>query len=147
MFSKILVCTDGSAFAKQAAKVAAEIAQKFGSQVVLLNVYDPTIFPAATLGLPGGPLQLDIAAGRYAQEAEKSVLEETGRVLQEAQISYRARAELGHPVETILHVAQEEAADLIVMGSIGHGGFERLLLGSVSDGVLHHARCPVLVVR
>src|SRR5262249_12494358 len=52
-----------------------------------------------------------------------------------------------HPVDAIIEVAQDIEADLIVLGSHGLSGWKALLLGSVSDGVLHHAPCPVLIVR
>ena len=74
-------------------------------------------------------------------------MQETGAVFEKAGIPYRSRRELGHPVDRIVRTADDEQADLIVMGSRGIGGFERLLLGSVSEGVLRHAHCPVLTVR
>ena len=54
---------------------------------------------------------------------------------------------LGRPVEEIVILADEIDAGLVVVGSRGLGGIRRLLLGSVSDGVVRHAHCPVLVVR
>ncbi len=56
-------------------------------------------------------------------------------------------ARLGRPADEILGVASDVSADLIVVGSHGHGPLGRLVLGSVSDRVLHGARCPVLIVR
>ena len=147
MFSKILVCSDGSAKALQAAATAAEIARKFGSEVVLLSVYDPSLIPAATMGIPGGPLETAVDFGLYAAETQSAVEHETGSVFEKAGVPYRSRRELGHPVDRIVRSAEDEQADLIVMGSRGIGGFERLLLGSVSEGVLRHAHCPVLSVR
>jgi nucleotide-binding universal stress UspA family protein len=54
---------------------------------------------------------------------------------------------MGRPTETITDIAQEWGADLIVVGSHGHDFWGRMTLGSVSDGVIHHAKCSVLVVR
>lgn len=147
MFSKILVCSDGSDIAIRAAAVAAEIALKFGSQLILLNVYDPSVIPAATMGIPDGLLQTTVSAGSYAEETQNAVEKETGEVLQKAGVQYTTHRELGHPVDRIISTAFDEKVDLIVLGSRGLGGFERLLLGSVSTGVLHHAHCPVLTVR
>ena len=147
MFSKMLMCSDGSEQALEAAAVAAEIARKFNSQLLLLSVYDPSVIPAATVGIPDGSLQTAVSAGCYAEEAQSGVEKATGQVLQEAGVTYITRRELGHPVDRIIRVAQDEQADLIVMGSRGLGGFKRLVLGSVSEGVLHHAPCPVLIVR
>ena len=147
MFSKILVCSDGSDKANKAAVVAAEIALKFGSQLLLLSVYDPSVIPAATMGIPDGLLQTTVSAGCYAEETLNGVEKETGEVFQKAGVPYTMHRELGHPVDRIISTACDEKVDLIVMGSRGLGGFERLLLGSVSEGVLHHAHCPVLTVR
>lgn len=147
MFAKILVCSDGSAKAIEAAQIAAQIACRFGSEVVLLTVYDPSVLPAATMGVPGGTLGSTVNAGAFAEETQLNVEHETGKVLSEAGIRYKARHELGHPVDRIISAAHDENADLIVLGSRGVGGFERLLLGSVSEGVLRHAHCPVLAVR
>src|SRR6266550_4404863 len=102
MFSKILVCSDGSARAMKAAAAAAEIARRFGSQVVLLSVYDPALVPAATLGIPGGPLETTVDAGCYAEEVQSGVEHETGCIFQKAGIRYRSRRELGHPVDRII---------------------------------------------
>jgi nucleotide-binding universal stress UspA family protein len=147
VFSKILVCSDGSEKALKAAATAAEIACKFGSEVVLLSVYDPSLVPAATIGIPGGPLETAEDLGLYAAETQLAVEHVTGSVFEKAGVRYRPRRELGHPVDRIISSAEDEHADLIVMGSRGIGGFERLLLGSVSEGVLRHAHCPVLSVR
>jgi nucleotide-binding universal stress UspA family protein len=147
VFSKILVCSDGSHKAIDAANAAAQIAQKFGSEVVLLTVFDPSVVAAATMGIPGGTLASTVDSGSFANEAQAAVEHETGKVFAEAGVAYRSRRELGHPVDRIIVSAHDEQADLIVMGSRGLGGFERLLLGSVSAGVLRHAHCPVLAVR
>ena len=147
MFSKILVCSDGSDKSNEAARFAANLAQKYESQVILINVYDPTVVPAATMGILEGSLQTDIGAGFYAEETFKCVEKETGEVFHKAGVKFSTQRELGHPVHRILSVALDEKVDLIVLGSRGLGGFERLMLGSVSEGVLRHAHCPVLIVR
>ena len=147
MFSKILVCSDGSDKALEAAAVAAEMAQKFGSQVILLNVYDPSVIPAATIGIPGGLLETTVSESCYAEEIQSGAEKSTAEVFQKAGVRYTTHRELGHPVDRIISTASDEKVDLIVIGSRGLGGFERLLLGSVSEGVLRHAHCPVLTVR
>jgi len=145
MFSKILVCSDGSEEAIKAAQSAAELAKKFNSTVVLINVFTPTPGPMPFVGAPEAVSYNQMAVD--ADEVQEAVERRTGRVFDEAGIPYQTRRELGHPVDRIVSVAEEEKADLIVMGSRGLGGFQRFLLGSVSDGVLHHAHCPVLIVR
>jgi nucleotide-binding universal stress UspA family protein len=142
MFRKIILCSDGSDHALKAARVAAEIAKRFDSAVVLVSVLDvSSYFGAGLLAPETGILAMDIVSnGGEAAEA-------TGKELSAAGISFTVRSELGHPVDRIVAVAAEEHADLIVLGSRGLGAFQSLLLGSVSDGVTHHARCPVLIVR
>ena len=102
MFSKILVCSDGSDKANAAAAVAGKIALKFGSQLLLLNVYDPSVIPATTMGIPDGSLQTAVSAGCYAEETQSGVERETGKVFQEIGVEYTFRRELGHPVDRIL---------------------------------------------
>ena len=147
MFTKILVCSDGSEHALRAVRAAVVIAHKFDVPLVSLSVYDPSIPPAPYIGVPGGLLETATDMSRYADETLAAVEKETGRALEEARIRYEMRREFGHPVERIVAVAHDEKADLIVMGSRGLGGFQRFLLGSVSDGVIHHAHCAVLIVR
>lgn len=147
MFSRILVCADGSQKSIEAATVAAEIALKFGSDLILLSVFDPSVIPAATVGIPDGSLQTTTDAGAYADERQNRVEAETSKVLGRTGVEYTTHRELGHPVDRIISTAQDKKVDLIVMDSRGLGGFERLVLGSTSEGVLRHAHCPVLIVR
>jgi nucleotide-binding universal stress UspA family protein len=146
MFKHIVVCSDGSDNALRAARMAAEIATRFDADIVLLNVFDPAFATVPFVGAPEAAPSAEISL-RYAEEAQKIIAERTGKVIQEVGARYKSRCEFGHPVDKIVSVAEEEQADLIVLGSRGLGGFQRFLLGSVSDGVLHHAHCPVLIVR
>jgi nucleotide-binding universal stress UspA family protein len=147
MFKKIMLCSDGSKYALKAAGVAAEIAHKFDAQLLALSVYDPSILSASYIGVPGGSLATATDFSCYADETLAAIEKATGKILNETQLRYETRREFGHPVDRIVAVAWDEKVDLIVMGSRGLGGFERFLLGSVSDGVLHHAHCPILIVR
>lgn len=146
MFKKILVCTDGSENAVHAAEAASELAWKFGADVILLNVVNPSPLVAPyVLAVEAAP-NSDVIL-QYAEESQRAVLEHAVAPFKREGIKLTTRAEIGQQVDCIISVAEEEKADLIVMGSRGLGGFQRLLLGSVSDGVLHHAHCPVLIVR
>lgn len=146
MLARILVCTDGSDHALNAARTAAEIAAKFGSKVTLLTVLQPLALTVPPMCFPEGGSSID----PYLQDADGiqgEIMDHTGRIFDSLGVSYTRRRELGHPVDIITDVAEEEHADLIVMGSRGLGGFRRFVLGSTSDGVLHHAHCPVLIAR
>ena len=147
MFTKILVCSDGSDHAKMAAKHAAGIAKKFGSEIIIACVYNPTDVPPPFIGVPGASLSTATNMGSYVQELQQSVERETGAVLEQEGLAYSCRRELGHPVDRIISLAEAEHVDLIVMGCRGLSQWKSYLLGSISDGVLHHAHCPVLIVR
>ena len=85
--------------------------------------------------------------GCNVEELQSGVEKTTGAILDAVHRRYKCRREIGHPIDRIVAVAQDIQADLIVLGSRGLGGWNSYLLGSVSDGVLHHAHCPVLIVR
>jgi nucleotide-binding universal stress UspA family protein len=146
MFSKILVCNDGSEHAMRAARAAAELAKKFGSAALVLSVIPPVpVLAPYVMAMDAAP---DMSGLRLEAEQEHRAALACVEALYRAEaIPVRTLAEEGHAVEVISRVAEEEKVDLIVLGSRGMGGFQRFLLGSVSDGVAHHAHCPVLIVR
>ena len=142
MFTHILLATDGSPCALRAAAVAAAIAGNFSARLTLLNVYEPIV----TVGPYGGT----ISAGMddtYIAETQDYALTPAGRIADQSGVAYQCRREIGQPVEEIVRVAAEERCDLIVLGSRGLSSFKSFLIGSVSDGVTHHAHCPVLIVK
>lgn len=149
MLTRILLCVDGSQHSVRASRAAAEIARRFDAEVTLLSVFSRAI-PYVPVGSDGGmafaytetDADPEIAA-RFHEDAQR----EAARVLSEQHVSFQTLSEVGQPVDSITQVAESVRADLIVLGSRGLGGFTRLLLGSVSDGVLHHAPCAVLIVR
>lgn len=146
MFTKILVCNDGSAHAMRAARAAIDIAKKFKSEVVVTYVLTP--IPAIapySMAIEGAPDMSGVIA--EAEHDQRSTLACLESLFRNEKIPVRTRAETGHAQDVITRVAEEENADLIVVGSRGIGSFQRLFLGSTSDGVVHHAHCPVLVVR
>jgi len=144
MFSKLLVCSDGSEHALHAAAAAAQIAARFGSEVTVLHVFHAPTSLAYVADAPEFSVDLGPEANGAVQNA---VARRTGRVLEEAGVAYTIRQEIGAPAQVIVETAERGRYDLIVLGSRGLGSFQSLLLGSVSDQVLHHAHCPVLVVR
>jgi nucleotide-binding universal stress UspA family protein len=139
-FRRIIIAVDGSVFAARAANVGFELARSLGAEAALIHVIDPSVVVAPEGGYPAGEL---IA---LAEQDGKRLL---------AGFSQRASVQplplefiqVGKPATEIVKAAQEWPADLIVIGSHGRGGVQRLLLGSVAEGVMRHAKCPVLVVR
>ena len=153
MFKRILVAVDGSESSKRASNVAVDIAEKYKAELhVMYAISPPTSqlaysFPSITL-----PAQSQSAIDAYYAQARKigmAIVNEA--VAQAAKRSIKAKPELAEGVssvvETIVDHATKDKVDLIVIGSRGLGGFKKLLLGSVSSGVVTHASCPVLVVR
>jgi nucleotide-binding universal stress UspA family protein len=147
--TRILLATDGSREAELAASTAADLANATDSELHLLSV---------AAGYPDPVYQIHEASLRYetyeqALEAVKGeaqkVLDEQGRKVREAGGSVKeAHLKIGERRDrAIIHLAEELDAGLIVMGSRGLGGVRRALMGSVSDSVVRHAHCPVLVVR
>ena len=149
--TKILLATDGSKEAQLAAKTAADLAQKTGSQLHMMHV-----FGIAPVGPPGYSEAIDLQGEALEEEAEEQVSERRAREVLEVEVG-KVRSAGGTVVEAhliegriapeIVGLAEQIGAGLIVMGSRGYGGIRRALMGSVSDAVVRHAHCPVMVVR
>ena len=138
MFHKILVCSDGSPRALDAARTGANLAQRLGLPLALLNVFTPRFMAGVSLSGMG-----DKPAERLHDAAVRAVAAPVFEALGAIPQYLQGR---GHPVATIIEVAQREQCDLIVLGARGQSGLETFLLGSVSEGVLRHASCSVLIV-
>jgi len=143
MFKKILVCSDGSDCSLEAARMGASIAGRFGAEVVALHVFH---IDSGSMGVWAIVLDND-SVDRSAREQRKAIEQSLRPLFEQAGAPFQMVQKIGHPVDFILALAEAEQVDLIIMGSHGLGGFERMLLGSVSERVVHHAHCPVLIVR
>ena len=144
MFKHILVPVDGSETAQKAVRKAAGLAQAFGSAVTVIYVIDPYPFTGLGSDFAYGQAEYLSAASAEAQgalAAARQVLEPLGVPMQgevvEAHTAWRG----------ILDKSKAIGADLIVMGSHGRQGIEKMILGSVAQAVLSHTHLPVLVVR
>jgi nucleotide-binding universal stress UspA family protein len=142
VFHRIVAPTDFSDCAEEAWSLAQRVAQRLGSEIVLVHVFvEPPVYgdpPAA------------LAALRVLAEAEKWVADELGKWADAARkrgITVRTVVRRGSPSAEIVALASEEHADLVIMGTHGRGGVSRVLLGSVADRVIRTASCPVLTVR
>ncbi|MFI0940840.1 universal stress protein [Streptomyces sp. NPDC021020] len=138
----IIVGVDGSAPSVQALRWAGRQAELTGGRLVAVMAWElPGAFGWA--GVPGLPQDLDMEepAVQALAEAVKDGLPPTQAETVEQVVV------LGNPAQAILDRADEEDADLIVVGVRGHGTFRATLLGSVSHTVTVHADCPVVVVR
>ncbi|MBI5949950.1 MAG: universal stress protein [Chloroflexi bacterium] len=149
MFTKILVPLDGSDEAEAALEVAAEIARRFDSQVVLLEVtpgYGPAL--AATAAEAFGASGSVAAAIEMEKAAEVTASSYLDAVNEEYGGKWQTIVAEGDSAEAIAAQCEATGADLIVMSTHARSGFARLFLGSVVDDVIRRARgVPVLVVH
>jgi nucleotide-binding universal stress UspA family protein len=147
--TKIVLATDGSREAQLAASTATDLANSTNSELHLLCVAPGKLDPV--YHIHEGSLRYETY--QQALEAVKAeaqeVLDEQVRKVREAGGSVKeAHLRLGERRDqAIIQLAEEIGAGLIVMGSRGLGGVRRALIGSVSDSVVRHAHCPVLIVR
>jgi nucleotide-binding universal stress UspA family protein len=138
----ILVPIDFSDVTPHVIETATKFATAFLSRVVILNVAEPE---PDFVGFEAGPPTVRIAVARDFK-AEHQRLDELKAQSAPTGLDVVVLHVQGPIVEKILHEATEQKADLIVIGSHGHGALYDLLVGSVTQGVIKAARCPVVVV-
>lgn len=146
---KIIVAVDGSLASLDGVALAADLASKFGAELILVTVVGE-LSPALTAELETFVRQehLDVPVSELPTEHAENVLA-VARLSAEGNgaKSISTRVSRGDPAEEIIAVAEQEVAGLIAVGSRGHGRLAGLLLGSVAQKVVAEAHCPVLVVR
>jgi nucleotide-binding universal stress UspA family protein len=138
----IMLATDGSPTAEKATGTAIELAKALDADLVVVTVWE---IPYTTVGLAPAPVAGDLAQLSEA-DARKMATEAAARA-EEAGVETRTVVLRGITVQELCAAAEKFDPRFLVIGSHGWGAFRRALFGSVSTGVLHHARCPVLVVR
>jgi nucleotide-binding universal stress UspA family protein len=146
MSASIVCGVDGSPDSQAALQVAAGLANRLQLRLVVAHVAEPSYIPYAASA------PFDGTAGRDAILQERESQEENAeRLLDEVVaaaglIDTERRAGVGVPAERLADVADDEEAELIVVGSRGRGAFKAAFLGSVSNALVGVARCPVLIV-
>jgi nucleotide-binding universal stress UspA family protein len=145
MFESIVVGTDGSDTATKAVRRAVELARAVGATVELVSAYEPV--PSAQLAAERRDAPEDLQWAINPREVVDATLEAAAEVAQEEGVTAQVYARQGDPADAILDVAEEQNADLIVVGNKGMTGAKRFLLGSVPNKVSHHAPCSVLIIR
>ena len=141
--TKILLATDGSEEASLAARTAVDLADKTGSDLhvaFVLRTQDTPDYHIMGFNIEEPPEEIKQMGQRLLDEQVRWVEEAGGTVA-------GAHFRITRPDQGILAVGEDVGAGLIVLGSRGLGGVKRALMGSVSDSVVRHAHCPVLVVR
>lgn len=146
VFGKIVVAYDGSADSAKAIQLAASLASKSGASAILVHVYpSPAIGFSAASGMPI-PDYGDLEDA--AKASGQAILTRGLQLAKELGMSARGELiEAPSVVEAIVNFSASEKADLIVVGTRGMTGFKQLILGSVSSGLVSHAKCPVMVAR
>ena len=139
--TKILLATDGSADAILAARAAVDLSSRTGSELHVVHAWQaipPYAYPSLSTEWYVPPYE---EAARKLLTEQVELVEEAGGAVAEAHLVR------GRPADAVIDQGEEVGADLIVVGSRGLGAVGRLLVGSVSEGIVHQAPCPVLVVR
>ncbi len=146
---KIILAIDGTNHSDSAIEFTKTLNLCEGDEIRILSVVDMAV--PLSLGINVGYLPSMTEIENIAKEKSEKTLEITSQKLK---IIFKGKAidinlEIlnGSPERRIVEKAEEIQADLIILGSHGYNRWERLLLGSVSDSVIHHAPCSVLVVR
>jgi nucleotide-binding universal stress UspA family protein len=140
---KILVAIDFSAGSAQALRYALKFAIQFDSYLLLLHIlHEPAEAPGFYSSEKAGKMVL----GSMEEEASRMMEEFTGKYLKEWK-KFDTRIIPGLPAEEIVRTAEKEKVDMIVMGTRGHSGLKRLMIGSVTDRVIRACTCPVLAVQ
>ncbi len=138
---RILLATDGSEDASTATRVAVDLANRSGAELDVVHAFE--FIPAREFASVALRLRSPLGCverGREILDEQVEQIEGMGGAVADARLL------MGQPVGQILYAAEESDADLVVVGRRGLGSLKRLLMGSVSEGVVRHARCPVLVV-
>ena len=138
----VMLATDGSPTAEAATETAIELAQLLDTDLVVATVWN---IRYTTVGLAPAPISGDLA--KLSEEQARKIVVDAGARAEEVGVETRTLLLRGLPVEEICLAADKYEPRFLVIGSHGWGALKRALFGSVSTGVLHHAKCPVLVVR
>jgi nucleotide-binding universal stress UspA family protein len=137
-FKKVLVGYDGSSQAHKATEAALALAQCLDAKVLLFAVARPPE-PATMVEVDA---MLDDAREHYQEQFKK-----LAQRAKDLEVELETDIAVGHPVEQIVHRAELDHVDLIVLGRRGKSRFEKMLVGSTAEKVLRYAHCPVMVVK
>jgi nucleotide-binding universal stress UspA family protein len=142
VFERIIVPVDGSEVAKRAAQKALALAQAMDIQVVALHVMNVPDLPSF-YAYPGAIRYQEMHD--FIQKEGQLYLDEIEHLGNQMCVTVSKKLLEGHPAEEIIKEVRE--GDLIVIGSKGRTGLDRLLMGSVAENVARHASCPVMIVK
>jgi nucleotide-binding universal stress UspA family protein len=145
MFGSIVVGTDGSETAGEAVRQATELAKSIGAAIYLVSAFEPV--GNQRLREERQQVPEDMSWMVNEREDVNATLKAAEEQIKEDGINVQTFARQGDPADAILDVAEEQNADLIIVGNKGMSGAKRFLLGSVPNKVSHHAPCSVMIIR
>jgi nucleotide-binding universal stress UspA family protein len=145
VFGSIVVGTDGSETANEAVRQATELAKSVGARIFLVSAFEPV--GNQRLREERQQVPEDMSWMVNEREDVNATLEKGKEQISGAGIEVETFARQGDPADAILDVAEEQNADLIIVGNKGMSGAKRFLLGSVPNKVSHHAPCSVMIIR
>lgn len=141
----VMLATDGSATAEKATATAIDLARQLDTELIVVSVWDIPYAGFSAMGF--APVSTNADLAKLGEEEASRISAEAAACAEEAGVETRTVVLRGFPVEAICEAAEKFAPQFLVIGSHGWGAMKRAVFGSVSTGVLHHASCPVLVVR
>jgi nucleotide-binding universal stress UspA family protein len=141
MFHKILMATDGSETSQKAAEMGIELAQKHSAKIVAVYVAD-----TSRLGYLPDYIQYSGMIRDLMLKEGKEATDQVEELSKKAGVSCEKIILEGKPSDELLRLSKEAGVDLLVMGSVGRGGLDRFLLGSVAEKVTQHSKVPILLV-
>lgn len=146
---KVLIATEGSKFSDAAIEKCCKLFEEaMDTEIRVLTVVEPNLLASQAIGAV--PTLLSEIEGSSRAVAEETAEAANSRILEKIPSiggGLTSRVAVGFPSEVIVDEAKRWGADLIIVGSHGYGLLDRALLGSVSNAVVHHAPCSVMVVR
>ena len=141
----MVVGTDGSDTAGEAVRQATQLAKQLSAKVHVVSAYEPV--PEGRLREERQQVPGDLQWMVNPREDVDDTLSTAAQGIKQAGVDVETHAREGDPADAILDVAEEQKADLIVVGNKGMTGAKRFLLGSVPNKVSHHAPCSVMIIR
>ena len=145
MFDSMVVGTDGSETAGEAVRQATDLAKAVGARIHLVSAFEPV--GNQRLREERTQVPDDMQWMVHEREDVEATLNQAAEKIKETGVEVETFARQGDPADAILDVAEEERAELIVVGNKGMTGAKRFLLGSVPNKVSHHAPCSVMIIR
>jgi nucleotide-binding universal stress UspA family protein len=145
MFNRIVVGTDGSETAKEAVLTAIELAKLSDAKLEIVSAYEP--IPQQRLKDEAEGISGDVSHAVNPREDVQFILDQAAAEAKKEKVDVVTHPREGDPADAILDVAEENGADLVLVGNKGMTGAKRFLLGSVPNKISHHATCDVWIAK